>query len=253
MLGPYRDSVPLEADPLPDACVPERDPRQRCPYEPRASGLGLASRFLTRAVSASATLLLLVASASLSAITWTVTENLVATRRLREEAVKMRALSPNLGTGPVCEAPKAAALTAPDDVETHDVDALWARAKHASRVNGTPTLARASLSPAAFAGVTAPVHVAFEAGPSGLGGLRVLDVADGSQAALLGLRSGDRITSVDGYGLRRPDDALVAYAHLAQGKSALVELERDGRAIVLRVDALPELPGGSLPPTPGGS
>jgi hypothetical protein len=245
MLGPYRDSVPLDADPLPDACVPDREPRQRCPYEPRASGLGVASRFLTRAVSASATLLLLVASASLSAITWTVTENLVAARRLSEEAIKMGALPPNLGSRPMCEGPKAAALSVHPDAEIHDVDALWARAKQSSRVNGSPTVARASLSPAAFAGVTAPVHVAFEAGPSGIGGLRVLDAAEGSHAALLGLRAGDRITSVDGYGLRRPDDALVAYAHLAQATSALIELVRDGRAIVLRVDALPEPPGGS--------
>jgi hypothetical protein len=247
MLGPYRDSVPLEADPLPDACVPEREPRQRCPYEPRASGLGLASsRFLRRAVSASATLLLLVASASLSAITWTVTENLVAARRLREEALKMGALPPDLGSGSFCATPKAPAFTVPlDAAETHDVDALWARAKRSARLNGSPTIARASLSPAAFSGVTAPVHVAFEAGPSGIGGLRVLDAAEGSHAALLGLRAGDRITSVDGYGLRRPDDALVAYAHLAQGTSALIELVRDGRAIALRVDALPEPPGGS--------
>jgi hypothetical protein len=227
MLGPYRDPVLQEAEPLPNACVPKGERQERCPWDRRRIVASLAARPFVRVLSVSATLLLLVASASLSAITWTVTGNLLAARGRVEAAKRVRQATRN-----------GQALVARASDETHDVDALWARAERSFHGNGTPTLARASLSPAAFATVTAPVHVAFESGSPGHGALRVLDAAEGSHAALLGLKRGDRILSVDGYGLSKPEDALTAYAHLAWGKSALLELEREGRAVALRLDPL---------------
>jgi hypothetical protein len=220
MLGPYRDLVPLDPDPLPDACVPRGTLPKRCPYAaPLAPARGLPRAF-ARALSASATALLLVASASVGAITWTAVSTLVAARH-----------------GHAREAPPVLPQTRATPPDTHDPDALWARAEWARERYGAPTLVRATIAPGALGLATLPVRVAFEKGSSDRPVLRVLDAPEGSSARLLGLRPDDRITAVNGFRLDRPDDALSAYAHLTAGKSAIVELWREGRTVALRIDA----------------
>src|SRR5271165_6737017 len=116
MLGPYRDLVTVEADTLPDACVPRNACPQRCPHAPLSPPRGLPAAF-AKALSASVTLLLLVGSASISAVTWTVTTTIL---RARAEPPAEMASPPQ---------PRAAPSLASLGTRTHDADALWARAE----------------------------------------------------------------------------------------------------------------------------
>jgi type II secretory pathway component PulC len=55
-------------------------------------------------------------------------------------------------------------------------------------------------------------------------------------AAMLGLRAGDVVTALNGFALRRPEDAMRAQGQLPAVRGAVVELVRDGQPVVLRVD-----------------
>ena len=70
----------------------------------------------------------------------------------------------------------------------------------------------------------------------GYRGLRIVDHPAGWPAAMLGLRAGDVVTAINGFALRRREDAMRAQGQLPAVKGAVVELVRNGRPVVLRVD-----------------
>ncbi len=219
MLGPYRESLVLVADPLPCQCVPE-GAASRCPL------LRAAPRVRSRwvaAVSSAATLLLLVASASLGAIAWTVIAAPLAGR----------ARLPGFVADDLPAAPFHAPVPPAFGAERHDVDAVWARARRQAARGSGLTLARATVAPEALSlGAGDATRVVHEKH-----GLRLVAVDDSSSAALLGLRRGDLVTAINGRPLRRPEDAARAYDEVISGHGVVVELLRAGRPVALRVDA----------------
>jgi membrane-associated protease RseP (regulator of RpoE activity) len=236
MLGPYRDPVPACVELLPDTCVPEDAPGSCCPAlashraAPQASPPATAPLHL-RLLTAAATLLLLVGSASLSAITWTVTSTLLAARTASvvepQQVVQMAAPAPRSGAPWGFPHPVTGLGT-----DTHDVDALWSRAEWRAASHAQITLARAMVAPDALAGAIGSARIVGDR----RGGLGVVDLDPSSPAALLGLRRGDRITAVNGFPLRRPEDAKRAWTAVAAGRGAVMELERAGHAVALRID-----------------
>lgn len=229
MLGPYREPVLIVADPLPRSCVPEDAPgRVRCPPPARAFPSGFF-----KALSAAATLLLLVSSASLAAITWTITSTLISAPERLSLHVPEAFMNDRAAARP---APYRARGPLPFDAGTHQVEAIWAREQWTAAQGPWLTLARATVAPGAFApemfaGAGAHARVVHE--PRGL---RLVELDEGSTATLVGLRQGDLITAINGFALRRPDDAVRAYEEVAAGRAVVIELLRNGRPVALRVD-----------------
>lgn len=67
--------------------------------------------------------------------------------------------------------------------------------------------------------------------------VRVVEVQPKTPAAKIGLRSGDRIVSIDGKHWRRPE-GLVEKIHESAGKRLRLEIRRDGK--ILSLNAVPE-------------
>ena len=68
-----------------------------------------------------------------------------------------------------------------------------------------------------------------------VGGVRIASLAPGSIARAAGLQEGDVVTAVNGYPLASPSDLLMAYASALEAQSAVIELRRGPRAVVLRL------------------
>jgi hypothetical protein len=265
MLGPYRDPASVEteppAEPLPDRCVPEE---ARCPGCPPVAVAGRppVPPAFAKALSAAATLLLLIGCASLSAITWTVTSTLAEARAaklrsaegeaqarsapvqvppfgvvlqaLAEQQARRAEPAPAAGVSPL--ASTTASMLALLGGESHRAEVLWRRAETLSKEGVALTLARATVAPGAIAGGDALGEILR---PDRYGeGLRVWPTGGPTTAAMLGLRKGDLVTAVNGWSVLDPASSLHAYASLTRERprSAVVELVRDGRRVALRVD-----------------
>jgi hypothetical protein len=271
MLDPYRTPGPVDADlpaePLPDRCAPPAVPA--CPGRSAASRTPRAPipAGYAKALSAAATLLLLVGSASLSAMTWTVTRTLASASALYEHAAAAHSLQKvDLPVPPVPH--KAKRAPAPhedqDPMElawpvrsilgslgrpTHDPEVLWKRAEQLAEGTGSVTLARARVLPEALSSALEPIE-----GPRRWNGIRLLDTGAGGEPAsfprtpgrgqepdplgrMFGLSRGDRVTAINGYDVNRPQSALEAYATVRSRGVAVVELVRDRRLVALRVEA----------------
>jgi S1-C subfamily serine protease len=129
-------------------------------------------------------------------------------------------------------------LLAHQGPETHAPDMLWLRAMHLANSGADVTLMRTRLAYPGVEGlVGSGVRIAHERGPDGFVGVRVLDVGDGSSAAArAGVEAGDRIEAVNGFPLTTPRD-LEQASDTARGARALVlEILRNGRRILLRVE-----------------
>ncbi len=205
MLGPYRETVSFVANPLPRACVPEGGPSW-CPHSP-PEVRWLPGR---RAAILAASTLLTLGIAAPVAVTW-------AALSARDAATELLPAPPH----PASE---------------HLVDAIWARAQRKAAQGSWLTLARATVAPGAFSGgglasFEHRVHVAHE--PRGL---RLVELEPGSPETLVGLRAGDLLTAINGYAMRRPDDAFRAYHEIEARRPIVVELLRDGKPVALRVD-----------------
>lgn len=64
-------------------------------------------------------------------------------------------------------------------------------------------------------------------------GLKLLGVRPNSVLALLGVRNGDRLESINGFPLGTPETALLAYARLRTASRLVVKLDRGGQPIEL--------------------
>ena len=227
MLGPYRDPVPTDPDVLPDTCVPKEGaaPCQRLhvlPCPPPARSLPPA---FGKAFAGAATLLLLVASASMSAITWTVTSTIRSARTPHAgDEVAQQVVQQTDGRGPSLELVR-------QGVETHDVEVLWGRAVRLAGTHKRLTLARAVVASEALSGGVERARLVADRRDA----LRIADLDERSAAALVGLRRGDLLTAVNGFALRRPADATRAWQRI-KGRSMVLELLRDGRRVALRID-----------------
>jgi membrane-associated protease RseP (regulator of RpoE activity) len=222
MLGPYREPVLVVADPLPRSCVPEgaAPPCLRCQ----------ARAFPVRAikvVTAAATLLLLVGSASVAAISWAAMRSSFTGEDPRPtnspENVTQAAAPPP-------QVPRAQELIRLGTA-THEVEVLWARAQRVAALGSGLTLARATVAPGALASADTDVRTMHETR-----GMWVVDIDRRSPAALLGLRAGDLVTAINGFALGKMDEASKAYEAVGEGRSVVVELDRQGRRVALRVD-----------------
>jgi hypothetical protein len=218
MLGPYRESAILPAELNPERCVPRPECQPSCPHMARA---WRASPTLIRALTGAATLLLLVASASIAAIAWTVTTTILEARGLRSGVSFERAEVPS---------PALASLGA----ETHNAEVLWARAERFA-AHGPLTLVRATAAPGALAKAGLP-SVLVE--PHDPGGVEIGELAPGSQVDLLGLRRGDVITAVNGFPFRMHHAGVKLLSDIASpgGGPVVVEFRRGHRAIAMRVE-----------------
>jgi S1-C subfamily serine protease len=65
-------------------------------------------------------------------------------------------------------------------------------------------------------------------------GFRLFRVPVGSLPAALGLKSGDRLTALNGRPLAGPEGLVAAYAELQRGAPATLSVLRGGRKIQLR-------------------
>lgn len=70
-------------------------------------------------------------------------------------------------------------------------------------------------------------------------GLKVFGIRGGSLLALLGLRNGDVVRSINGHDVSSPDRALAAYAALRDSDELRVAIERAGAAQTLTYKILP--------------
>jgi hypothetical protein len=235
MQGPYRAPLALEAEPLPSTCV--ADPRDaRClAAAPRACLFDLtrARRALSplalRALGAAATLLLLVGAASLAAITWSVVDSQARLAAVAESR-EARAITVERATGSRRGALPPLAAIGP---ETHDVDTLWMRAEQLAASGFDLRTARALL-PAGSIAASATDHARVE--HEGNRGLRIADLDPRGTAAQAGLMRGDRVLAVNGLALRYPYDLSNAWDTIVKARAAVLEIERDGHPLVLRVD-----------------
>lgn len=247
MLGPYRVSAPVEPD-LPTSCT-----ARRCgafvPHPPRfPASIGCAPRpqralpsGFAKALSAAATTLLLVASASISAVTYSVVVR--QARAARAEALPQMA-DPVLALPPPPRRPHAFAHVPPAGLvplhavggHTHSVDELWRRAERIAATGAEITLARVSLPRGSSAWDDAgALHIVPEL-HKGFAGLRVLAVGDRSAPALAGVRPGDLVLTVNGYVLGPPENGPHAFTAATNQRALIAEIWRDGRRVVLRVD-----------------
>jgi hypothetical protein len=256
MLGPYRDpvTVPVDVDllpePLPDRCITTP---QGCSHRPPPAVASLPAPLLppafARALAASATLLLFAASTSIFTSTWITASGFANARHAKAEASAPRAFpgTEQLAKRPASYPQPPAANhpmpftggPRPFDTDrggsalarlgplSHHVDTLWKRAEKA----GTFTLARATV----VRGAVAPGDPTTWIGEPN--GLRVTNVDPPWPVSLIGLRRGDLITGINGFTMGRPEDA--AFARVALGGNALVELLRDGKPVALRIDWAP--------------
>lgn len=252
MLGPYRIPGPVEPD-LACARTESRCSAVRTvgcaampPAPPRfPASIGAAPTRrrvpagLLKALTAAATLLLLVASASLAAVASSL---VIAGLRYAPARASLGALDEQVQTAsPLPVRPEAAdgvplAALGP---ETHAVDELWRRAARRAAEGVDVTLVRASLPRAAMATWTRDpsyLRVLPARSSAGLEGLRIVDLGAGSAPARAGVRTGDVITAVNGYALASPEDGLRAFAGAGEGRALVAEIERDGHRIALRVD-----------------
>jgi hypothetical protein len=69
-------------------------------------------------------------------------------------------------------------------------------------------------------------------------GLKLLRLPSGGYWDLMGMRKGDVLVALNGYGLRDPRTALQAHAEMMRARHGVFELERDGerRAVSVRWD-----------------
>lgn len=226
MLDAYRLPGPVEPD-LPVRCATPGE--ARCPHAgpPLGAACGDADpvrRLLppryARALSAAATAFLLMATASLGAVTYAVVESMVAHRRaVVPQAAHGWATSGGLGQG------------------SHAVDELWRRAQELAE-GGDVRLTRATLPRALAEGDASvgAIRVAPEPRKGGTVGLRVLAVGDRSAAALAGVREGDFIISVNGFHFGTPSDGVRAFTAARASQGLVAEILRDGKPVILRVD-----------------
>jgi type II secretory pathway component PulC len=68
--------------------------------------------------------------------------------------------------------------------------------------------------------------------PDAAGGFRLYGVQPDGDIGRLGLQNGDLIKTVNGLGLRSPEEALQVYAQLRHAKQLEIGLERDGKPMV---------------------
>jgi membrane-associated protease RseP (regulator of RpoE activity) len=218
MIGPYR--IPGPVPPEPPSRCDDRPPPPACAASVTTRRLPLA---FVKALSVAATVLLLTASASISAIAFSVIRALADRGRIERQAELASAR--HLGPDPL------GALAR----DTHDVDTLWRQAQALASSGADVTLSRASLpAPAAAAWADgASVRVLYDAHA---GGLRVVDLGERSPATLAGVQEGDVITAVNGYRLAAPEDASRAFATARDAHAVVAEVWRQGRRVVLRVD-----------------
>jgi S1-C subfamily serine protease len=66
-------------------------------------------------------------------------------------------------------------------------------------------------------------------------GVRLGLVLPNSLLGLAGVHTGDIITSVNGYEMVSADQALTGYAEAQTGRTAVLELFRDGRRVILAI------------------
>ncbi|HEY6726000.1 MAG TPA: PDZ domain-containing protein [Polyangiaceae bacterium] len=84
-------------------------------------------------------------------------------------------------------------------------------------------------------GATQDAYAGFERGPSGTFALKFRRIRPGGWAHTLGLRVGDRLTSVNGYELKDPRHAIEAYAALRTRSDLTLELERAGKVETVQI------------------
>jgi general secretion pathway protein C len=64
-------------------------------------------------------------------------------------------------------------------------------------------------------------------------GVRLLGVRPGSVLAMIGLESGDRLETINGFSVATPTEALEAYARLRVAERLIVQITRNGRPLEL--------------------
>jgi len=198
-----------------------------------------------------------VGSASLSAVTWTVTSTRMSARGVREASTNellhaAPAVQAQSRPGPAplpqqrqpapWRAPRMPVEPAPPPrwatsmlsamgPEAHQAEVLWSRAEKLAEETHAITLARATVAPQALKGIFDSAHVAYQRG-----GIRIVQSSERSLEGLLGLQKGDLVTALNGHALDRPEGALEAYADLVAGRAAVIELVRGGKLVALRID-----------------
>lgn len=119
---------------------------------------------------------------------------------------------------------------------THAPGELWARAVKLAAAGVDVVLTESSLAHRSVKEMEHELGPSAQIRPSAdVGGVRIASLAPGSIARAAGLQEGDVVTAVNGYPLASPSDLLMAYASALEAQSAVLELRRGPRAVVLRL------------------
>jgi general secretion pathway protein C len=81
-----------------------------------------------------------------------------------------------------------------------------------------------------------PVRVVPEQKDGKLVGIRLFGIRPSTLLGSIGLRSGDRLESINGFSVASPEKALEAYAHLRTARRLSVHLSRVGRPVDLELN-----------------
>ena len=121
--------------------------------------------------------------------------------------------------------------------ETHDPDELIARAQKLRAAGMDILMLRADLSRSlledGFADLRTRVTPVHKDGKTV--GTRLSKLRQDSLAVLAGIQNGDIITSINGYAMASPEQALAGYQGAAHTRAAVVELIRNGRRVIVAI------------------
>lgn len=159
--------------------------------------------------------------------------------RARPPAAQMPPLAPRTSGAPVdtlvpTSAGPSFALSAlgkPTNVPSE----LWARARKLGAAGFEIVLTETTIPAHGLAEIGSRIPFAAKIAPApGVPGVELSELPRASLARVAGLQDGDLITAVNGFALTSPDSMLSAYANLRQTETAVLELRRGGRLLVIK-------------------
>lgn len=118
---------------------------------------------------------------------------------------------------------------------THDPTELWARARKLGTAGLGVILSETRMPVGSVDDLVMafpPTRIAHD---PGVRGVRIYHLPQGSLARAVGLQDSDVITAVNGHELISPETTLEAYSSIQQPETAVVEIRRGERPLVIKV------------------
>jgi general secretion pathway protein C len=159
--------------------------------------------------------------------------------RAREDAPNVAQPTPPRSRAPTATSPAVSQPPLPTDKLTSQkppAPTPKPSALPAPRPPPPPRLVESEPPPEAPTPITRNVRVVPEQQNGAIIGLRLFGIRPGSLLAAIGLKSGDRLESINGFNVATPEEALEAYARLRTAERLNVRLNRGGRPVELTLN-----------------